>query len=241
MGKKQRNADGSKKKKPNSESNEETFEGNFMWELLTVCGGNSSGLEYCTYCEVPVPIDMKSLSLHFNSKKHKNREMLHNLLPLFATHGIMRLGGQKEFYCEEHGPLQAKSSFLINHLKEHPKVIKAITEGGEDDFNDQVLKVFKHKLWMVDLKSTNAGLNLQLLQYKKVHGPLTLRDDCPSNSFVANLKKGVFTKDELKVMTKVASYLEAKGDNVDRSGTIQASKMSAFGMRWGMGDTGWYV
>ena len=146
MRKKQRNADGFKRKKSNSDGNEESFEGNFMWELLKASGGSFSGLEYCIYCEVQVPIDMKLLSLHFHSKKHKNREILYNLLPLFAAHGIMRSGGRKEFHYEEHGPLQAKSSFLIDHLKKHPKVIKAITEGGEDDFNDQVLKVFKHKL-----------------------------------------------------------------------------------------------
>ena len=102
------------------------------------------------------------------------------------------------------------------------------------------MSVFRHRFWKVDLKSTNVGLNIQLLTYKRVECPVILRDDSLTNTFLASLKSDVFIGGDLALMAKVASCLESEVDHADRSESIQGSKMNAFGMRWAMGgDTGW--
>ena len=79
--------------------------------------------------------------------------------------------GKKRFYCEEcEEDLEAKAKVLLQHIEEHKEISQAITEGREEDFGDMALmiKAFKVKLWQVDLKSTNGGLNLQLLNYRRL-------------------------------------------------------------------------
>ena len=93
------------------------------------------------------------------------------------------------------------------------------------------MSVFRHKLWKVDLKSTNAGF-IELLTYMRIQCPVILRDDSPINTILASLKSDIFTKGEvLALKAKMASYLEFKGDHVNRSKIIEGSKMNAFGMQ----------
>ena len=89
------------------------------------------------------------------------------------------------------------------------------------------------------MKSSSSGLNLQLLNYKRLQCPFILWEDSPTNGLVGSLHNGIFSKIELALITKVASFLEIKGDQVDQSEKIQGSNIKAFGLRRSMGDTGW--
>lgn len=166
---------------------------------------------------------------------------METLLPLLAKHGIGRMGSK--FYCMSHECLlEAEPETLGVHLEEHkdsPEVL--LNSSCEAEFGSTASAVlrFKHKLWKVDLASTNAGLNLQLGGFEHLQSPFILRDDSPFNNFLGSLRNDVFTKEDLGLMFRVASHLEVNGDPVDRSASIQGSKMNAFGMRWFMGDTGW--
>jgi hypothetical protein len=67
-------------------------------------------------------------------------------------------------------------------------------------YNCLIFRVFKPKLWKLDLKSTNVGLYIQLFTYKKVQWSITLQKEFLSNSYFANLKIGIFIKGELAIM-----------------------------------------
>lgn len=236
MGKKKRNADGSKKRKLSSEE-EVLFERYSIFELRN---GNSDGLDYCSSCKVEVPVNVKKLHEHFTSNSHANKHMIETLIPLFTKHGITRV--ESHFFCVYHQcEIHAKAKTLIEHLKEHNDREVVVDPHVEGDFGSpsSEVVVFRQKFWRVDLQSTNAGLDLQLQEFDRLERPFILRDDSPSKNFLGSVRCDVFTTEELAVMFKASSYLEINGDNVDRLEAIQRTKMKAFGMRWAMGDTGW--
>jgi len=244
MRKKERNEDGTKKRKQSTISDRmDTFEDDFIWQLkMGEDVTSANGLDYCSYCDVHISINMNSLRRHYTCSSHMNNYTISNLLPFFKKNGVDWLLGQKKFYCEEcELVLDTRSKIVLQHINEHGKTARIITTGGEEDFSGlrSSVKFFKLKLWKVDLKSTNAGLNKQLLKYKRLERPFVLREDAPLSSFIACLKIGVFSEGDLTLLNKASSFLEEKGDYVDRSETINGSKMSAFGMHWGIRDTGW--
>jgi len=73
-------------------------------------------------------------------------------------------------------------------------------------------------LWFLSIV-VNARLNIQLFSNKKLHCLITLHEDSPSNSFLANIMNGIFSKSKLIVIVKVASYLERKEDYTNQSKT----------------------
>ena len=74
--------------------------------------------------------------------------------------------------------------------------------------------------------------------YDVIERPIWVIEDSPIPSFIFELRDNVFSKNDLETITKVASWLEKQGNNVDRSKKKMDTSMRAFGMRYAIGNLG---
>lgn len=220
----------------------EVFEGDSICQLQMENAPTGNGLDYCIYCDIQVPVHVKNLKDHYECSSHLNNVTVARLLPRLRRYGVDWLPEGKLLYCSDCGViLDSRSKTLIQHVEKHGGFSQAVTMGGEDDFGNvcSMTNIFKSRQWKVDLKSTNVGLNLQMSCYRRLTGPFIIRDDSPGKSFLASLRNDVFSRADLAIIGRVASFLYLVGNQVNRSKATESSKMKAFGMRWARGDTGW--
>ena len=104
---------------------------------------------------------------------------------------------------------------------------------------ESILKVFKSKIWLVDFPNNNAPLNDYFKTYDVIERPIRVIENSSIPSFIFELWDNVFSKNDLETITKVASWLEKQGNNVDRSKKKMGTSMRAFGMQYAIGDLGW--
>ena len=111
---------------------------------------------------------------------------------------------------------------LLKHIEDYHKVEDS---SSENDNNlplilppvESILKVFKTKVWLVDFPNNNAPLNDYFQTYDVIERPIRVIKDSPIPSFIFELWDNIFSKNDLETITKVASWLEKQGNNLDRS------------------------
>ena len=101
---------------------------------------------------------------------------------------------------------------------------------------ESILKVFKTKVWLVDFPNNNAPLNDYFQTYDVIERLIWVIEDSPISSFIFELRDNVFSKNDLKTITKVASWLEKQGNNMDRTEKKMGTSMRALGMRYATRD-----
>ena len=149
-----------------------------------------------------------------------------------------------QYYCQVHEQvLPVDSSLLFKHIEDYHKVEDS-SSGNNNNLTlilppvESILKVFKSKVWLVDFPNNNAPLNDYFKTYDVIERPIWVMVDSPIPSFIFELRDNVFSKNDLETITKVASWLEKQGNNVDRSEKKMGTSMRVFGMRYATGDLG---
>ena len=90
----------------------------------------------------------------------------------------------------------------------------------------------------MDFPNKNKPLNEYFRTYEVIDRPIRLVEDNPISNFICNLRNDFFSKEDLMIITKVASWLEREGNNVERSENKMGTRMASFGMRYASGDLG---
>lgn len=206
---------------------------------------DATALEWCDACECSVPADPRSMAEHFGSDAgHKRKERLLLMASYFARHGLDYFPAGTTYYCQIcEMALPNNVDKLWYHLQ------KFATAHGPPKTRVQPIpfpgtgrEVFVTKtVRLVDFATTNGALTAQMLRLRRVASPITLMEAGPSPSPIFDLRGGVFTPAELKVVTRVVSHLERHGRNVSRSESRGSTRLCMWGMRSKYGDTGWYV
>ena len=130
---------------------------------------------------------------------------------------------------------------LLKHIEDYHKVEDSSNENNNNlplilPPVESILKVFKSKIWLVNFPNNNAPLNDYFKTYDVIKKPIRVIEDSPIPSFIFELRDNVFSKNDLETITKVTSWLEKQGNNVDRSEKKMGTSMRAFGMRYAIGD-----
>ena len=69
----------------------------------------------------------------------------------------------------------------------------------------------------MDFLNTNALLNDYFQIYDVIERLIWIIEDSPIPSFIFELQDNVFSKNDLEIITKVTSWLEKQGNNMERS------------------------
>ena len=70
---------------------------------------------------------------------------------------------------------------------------------------ESLVKVFKDKIWLVDFSNKNKPLNEYFRTYEVIDRLIRLVEDNLIPNFICNLRNDVFSKQDLMIITKVAS------------------------------------
>lgn len=141
-----------------------------------------------------------------------------------------------QYYCETHRKvLPIDSLVLLSYIEKYHKVEETSSSNSNESFLvlpplESILKVFKIKIWIVDFPNQNKSLNEYFSTYEVVSRPIRAVEDNPISSFLFDLRNDVFSNDDLVRITKVASWLEHKGNNVEWAKSKMGTPMLAFGM-----------
>nr|PNR27216.1 hypothetical protein PHYPA_030697 [Physcomitrium patens] len=211
--------------------------------------GNNTSMVWCEFCECEVSNKKPCLDQHFQpGSKHERKEKLALFKSLFEKEGLDYFPGGTTYYCQK---CKMQLPNVVGELLYHIK--KFAYNHGDDkklktiEFSLNEGEIFiQRSMRLVDFETTNKGLTEQLLRlprssFLNIESPTILTRSGFFKDKLIDLRNGIFTPKELRVITKIVSYLEKGGRNLCRSPAKESSSISMFGMRSAYGDTGWYI
>ena len=156
-----------------------------------------------------------AISVHLQGAKHKRLMHVYYLSDYFKQFNIdWDVHNSTQYYCQIHEQLLlVESSILFKHIENYHKQ-EEIINNNNNTLNlilppvESVVKVFKSKIWLVDFPNKNKPLNEYFRTYEVIDRPIRLVEDNPIPNFICDLRNDVFSKEDLMIITKVASWLE---------------------------------